>query len=273
MGDIKELETIEKNKKIYVRNFIYLIKKITFALICVLFILFFSFIYPMVSNFLISQKIIENIEQLEKYIGIFKGFNVLTIIIIVLLIIHENDISIPELMQKLFSNFDLSLKNKDTELSLTHNTQKQVQYEAIKMAQDTKKVVQDGILLEKTEKDINIKCNECKKEEIISENESLRYFSAYRITNKYSQELLIEIRNHKKIKITDFESNMREYYNRTIKNMGRKRKEDFINKKIEDLLRDLRFINIIEYSEDDLFLVLTANGEEFVNGLNKEEVG
>ena len=59
---------------------------------------------------------------------------------------------------------------------------------------------------------------------------------------------------------------------KTIKNMGKNKREEFATKKVQELIYNLRYINIIELSEDGNFIILTETGKEFVKGYN-EEVG
>ena len=54
--------------------------------------------------------------------------------------------------------------------------------------------------------------------------------------------------------------------------MGKVRKNQYIEKKINELLYNLRYLDLIEYSEDDNYILLTQKGIEFVKGY-EEGVG
>lgn len=75
-----------------------------------------------------------------------------------------------------------------------------------------------------------------------------------------------KIIDNDKIGLDIFVQNLEEYYKKTIRNMGKRRKEDFIEKKINEILYNLRYLDIIEYTEDDKYIILTKNGIEFVKG-------
>lgn len=232
------------------------------------------FIYTITANVLIRCGIIESIEQLEKCNQIFKNFNIIIIIAFAILIMYESKVSISDIINRISANFDFLYKKGDSEFQIKHIDNKIHDYEINKMAKEIKEEAQEQIIKGDVKKNNN--CDNCEIEinEIISERESLRYFSAYQITNKYSRELLKTIKNNDRIEIETFKYNMVEYYEKTIRNMGKKRKQEFIKKKIEELLYNLRYLNIIEYTEEGKFIILTQNGDEFVKGYScSEEVG
>lgn len=249
------------------------IKSVLFVIGWVVVIAMFPFLYPIISNALIALGIIKNVEQIKMYIEMFKSFNIFIAIIMIVIVLYESDISISEIIEKIISNFDFNYKNGNSEIQLKHKNNI-LQNEATKMAKDVKKEAQEILFKDTANSNvINTKCQECKKEEIANERESLRYFSAYQITNKYSRNLLKEVKACEKMPIELFAYSLQEYYQKTIKNMGKKRKQEFITKKIEELLYNLRYLNIIEYTEDDKFIILTQNGKEFMNSYYNEEVG
>ncbi len=215
--------------------------------------------------------IIENIGQLEQCNRIFKFFNIIIVGAFSLLILYESNVSIPDIFYKIASNFDFLYKKGDSELQIKHIDNSLHRNEISKIAKEVKEEAKEQIIKGGIKQDN--KCENCEVKEIISERESLRYFSAYQVTNKHSRDLLQFVRSNNKIKIEIFEHSMKEYYNKTIRNMGKKRKEEFISKKVEEVLYNLRYLNIIGYTEDGNFIILTQNGEEFVKGYNNEEVG
>ena len=111
-----------------------------------------------------------------------------------------------------------------------------------------------------------MKCDECELINIAEERESLRFFSAYQITNQFSRELLKKIIDNGKIELEIFIQSLDEYYKRTIRNMGKRKKAEFIERKINELLFNLRYLDLIEYTEDDQYIILTQKGIEFVKG-------
>ena len=69
-----------------------------------------------------------------------------------------------------------------------------------------------------------------------------------------------------KIKVEEFVNDMIDYYKKTIRNMGKQKREEFAEKKTNEVIYNLRYLNIIEYTEDDMYIILTQNGKEFVKG-------
>jgi len=227
------------------------------------------FIYPILGNCLISLNVIENIEQIQMYNNIFKYFNMILIGIAFILVVYDSKISVSDIIDKITSNFDVSYKRGDSEIQIKHS--EVIAKEDV--AQKIKAVKEEAReeLVKGESKNLNTNCEECKIEEVMAERESLRYFSAYQVTNKFSRDVLIHIKNNEKIQVEIFYDTIKEYYEKNIRNMRKSRKQEFIERKINELLYNLRYLNIIEYTEDDAYIILTRNGEEFVKGY--EEVG
>ena len=224
--------------------------------------LLFPFIYAIIGNILIHVGWISDLEQIKEYIGIFGPYNVYLMVVIIVFLKHYFGISISEIIEKVTTNVDLSIKRGESEVQIHMpiGTEKDIS----QIAKESKEIAREEILEEK--KVENIKCDECELTNVLEERESLRYFSAYQVTNQFSRELLKKIIDNDKIELDIFVQNLEEYYKKTIRNMGKRRKEDFIEKKINEILYDLRYLDIIEYTEDDKYIILTKNGIEFVKG-------
>ena len=171
-------------------------------------------------------------------------------------------ISFSEIIEKVTTNVDLSLKRGESEVQLhiPIGTNRDIS----QIVKESKEVAREEILEEKNIS--NMKCEECELTNIAEERESLRFFSAYRITNQFSRELLKKIIDNDKIELNRFIQSLEEYYKKTIRNMGKRKKEEFIERKINELLFDLRYLDLIEYTEDDQYIILTQKGIEFVKG-------
>lgn len=272
MIKIKELQekiaTKEKN------NIGENIKQAYLITMCIIIIFSLPFIYTIFANILVKNQIIESIEQLEKCNNIFFGFNILLVVAFIILILYECNISPADIFNKIISNLDISFKKGDSEFHAKNlNYESYGSREIKKMTEDSKQEMKEQIQNADRQK-IFEKCEKCKIEEVISERESFRFFSAYQVTNKYSRELLkqVMLQNQGQISIESFDGNIKEYYMKTIKNMGKNRREEFATKKVQELIYNLKYINIIELSEDGNFIILTETGKEFVKGYN-EEVG
>lgn len=225
-------------------------------------VLLFPFIYPIIANILIRYNIIRDLEQIKEYINIFSPYNLWLMIVSMIFLKHYFGISFSEFIEKITTNVDLSLKKGESEIQLhiPLGTNKDIN----QIVKESKEVAREEIL---EGKDIcNPKCDECELKNIVEEKESLRFFSAYQVTNQFSRELLKKIIDNDKIELNKFIQSLDEYYKKTIRNMGKRKKEEFIERKINELLSNLRYLDLIEYTEDDQYIILTQKGIEFVKG-------
>ena len=120
------------------------------------------------------------------------------------------------------------------------------------------------------------KCKECNKKELEEENSRLRDFAAYNMINTEAKSLLHIIYNEKYIDTDKFKSKIIQgYKKRNKKNIKFTKKEiDKIARNKYDAIFDgLKFLNIIEPSEDDKTIKLTQDGKKFVEKyIEKKEV-
>lgn len=267
-SNIKELITKKgaKDKKLLV-NVYETIKLAIFVLLTVFVIFMLPFIYPILSNVLVKWNVIEGIEQLEKYVYLFRGFNILIIIGFIIFIIHESSIHFSDIFSNIFNrDFAIKIGDKQFEIKLSELWLEHIG-ETVKMSSEIRETAKT-VFLDKSNTAIKMACDECRKEETEAERESLRYFAAYKITDSCSRALLLYIKNNGEIYISDFKNNMEKYYQKT-RGMGKKRRQE----KVESLLYDLKYINIIEYTEDDVYIILTQNGKEFIENFYRREIG
>lgn len=268
MGERNIKELITKNDakdKGTLVNIFEAIKLAVLILFIVVIIFMVPFIFPVLSTALIRWNVIDNIEQLEKYMHLFKGFNILIIIGIIIFMMHESDISFSEVFRNIL-NRDFSFKFGEKQVDIKRNgLELEHKDEAIKISNEVKEEAKTILLDESSTKKIY---EEYRKTEMEAERESLRYFSAYKITDSCSRALLLYIKKNGRILVSDFKSNMEKYYQKT-RGMGRQKRQE----KVENLLYDLKYINVIEYTEDDFFIILTQNGKEFIENFYKKEVG
>lgn len=236
------------------------------SLIKAIFLLIFPFIFPIIANFLIYFNILDNIAQLGYYINIFKYFYILIIVEIVLLYYNESDVNFFAFISDFINNINVDAEKGDTRVHIS------IKNETKKMSNDlkeqTKSLLDNKNLLEENQH----LCNDCKNE-IIAERESLRYFAAYQITDEYVQNLLILIKNNGKISVKAFRDGIEKYFEKKYHYINKNKKQKIILRKIDNLLYNLKYINIIEFTEDNRDIILTQNGEEFVKGLYESEVG
>ena len=110
-------------------------------------------------------------------------------------------------------------------------------------------------------------CEKCNKKDIEKENDNLRFFAAYNLINMETKGILHSIYNENFMETEKFKKIIIDgYKKRNQRNIKFKRKD--INKiadnKYETIYDGLKFLNIIEPSENDSEIKLTATGKKFV---------
>lgn len=78
----------------------------------------FPFIYPIIANILIHFEIIDNLEQIKEYINIFNPYNLWLMVVCIIFLKHYFGISFSEIIEKVTTNVDLSLKRGESEVQL-----------------------------------------------------------------------------------------------------------------------------------------------------------
>ena len=129
-----------------------------------------------------------------------------------------------------------------------------------------------GIEQEKT----NNKCLECNKKELEEENSKLRNFATFNMINKEARNLLHIMYKENYVEMDRFKSKIIQgYKQRNRKNIKftKKEIEKIAKNKYETIFQGLKFLNIIEPSEDDTILKLTKDGKDFVREyIERDEV-
>ena len=113
----------------------------------------------------------------------------------------------------------------------------------------------------------NDKCLECNKKELEEENSKLRNFATFNMINKEARNLLHIMYKENYVEMNRFKSKIIQgYKQRNKKNIKftKKEIERIAKNKYETIFTGLKFLNIIEPSEDDTILKLTKDGKDFV---------
>lgn len=263
-------------------NFILNILKmiITFILIFIT-----PFILPLLLKVFLNWHWFESIDEFSNIIKIFYSvypiiYSVITLLLLLWFFHKWEDI------KEFLNNHDLSLgfkngmissKAKDEVLEESNNKK-----EFINEIKEKRKVDNESIKQE-IKKQLGItaqngktnKCIECDKEELKEENTKLRYFAAYNIINVDTRSVLHIIYNEKYMETDKFKNKIiRGYKNRNRKNVKFTKKDlqRIANNKYETIFEGLKFLNIIEPSEDDKIIKLTKVGKEFVEKYIEKEV-
>lgn len=261
-------------------------------IIVVFFIFFTPFLIPLMFKLLIYFNLFESINEIKDIFNVLNNKYTLVYLCIGVLILlcyfHKfTDIKngIVEIFKKIkkatLSWGDKTLSWETAKEEITDaNEHKKVLKEFMKENYkiDTGSSIEEmqQLLGLRKNSDSKIKCEECNKKEIQEENIKLRNFAAYNMLNRDAKNILHTIYNEKYIKKDQFKSKIIQgYKNRNRKNIKFTKKDiDRIARNKCDTIYDgLKFLNIIEPSEDDKIITLTKEGKEFVEKyIEKKEV-
>ena len=238
------------------------------------------FILPLLLKLFLKLKCFEDVDEFKNIINIFNNFYIIIFIIITIIILlwffHKW-----EDIKTIIKNGGFSLNLSKDQISVNMKVAEEVNKsnETIKIMSDMKtenkevdsknavQEVKQQLSLIKQHNKLKEKCKECNREEIESENRNLRFFAAYNIINVETKSLLHSIYNEKYIKADNFKSRIIQGYTKRNKKNIKFSKKDInkiANSKYEAIYEGLKFLNIIEPSEDDKDIKLTNEGKIFV---------
>lgn len=248
-------------------------------MIITMFLVFLTpFILPLILKLFLNLKWFSDINEFESIIKIFYNiYPIIYIIITVILLLwffHKW-----EDIKNFINNRDFLFNFKEKTLSAKTKIEEEINEDASKKQMikeikaenkenDSKNAIQEAKeLLSVGNTVTNAKCEQCNKNELESENRNLRYYAAYNIINLETKSLLHVIYNDKRMKTDSFKSKIIQGYTKRNKKNIKFNKKD-INKvatsKYEAIYEGLKFLNIIEHSEDNSEIRLTTEGKEFV---------
>lgn len=256
-------------------------------LLAIIVIFLIPFILPIIFKILVNMKIFTNIEEFETIVNALNNMYTIVYVaigIVMLLWFFHKWADIKEIIK----NMRFSLKFGDKSFSAERivneelkNTNEQKDF-INKLSQENKTSDSEITMKEIKEKlglttnQHKAKCKECNKDELQEENVKLRNFAAYNMLNSEARSLLHVIYYEKYIETDKFKSRIIQGYKRRNKKNIKFSKND-INKiaqnKYDTIYYGLKFLNIIEPSEDDKTLKLTQDGKRFVEKyIEKKEV-
>ena len=255
-------------------------------IVVILIVFTIPFIFPVLLKFFLYYKVFESVDEFEKIINIFNNMYIFAYIglgIGILLWFFKKW----NIIRDVFKNFNFSITFGDKKIMAEHvkaeiediNQQKEVIKKITKeTSSDSENAINETKALLGIDKGKNAKnkCKECNKNELEEENDKLREFATYNMINAEAKSLLHIIYNEKYIEKDKFKSRIIQgYKKRNKKNIKFSKKE--INKiarnKYDTIYDGLKFLNIIEPSEDDKIVKLTEKGRNFVEKyIEKKEV-
>ena len=252
-------------------------------IIAVIFIFILPFMLPLLLKLFINCKIFNDVEEFKSIVEIFNNIYpiiyILIGIIILLWFFHKW-----EDIKKFLSSMDYDVDWKEKRISAKHNRAKEELAEINKsqefiqqMNKEDKSIDIDATqqevklqlgIIDKDSKDLlKPKCIDCNFQELKEENNKLRNFATYNMVNKDTKMLLHVIYNDNFIETKRFkESIIKGYKKRNRKNVKISHKDinDIAEKRYQTIYEGLKFLNIIEPSEDDKEIKLTNEGKKFV---------
>lgn len=255
-------------------------------IIVILIIFIIPFMLPLILKLFLRFNIFSGIDEFKNIINIFNNVYVFIYILLgigILLWFFHKWSTIKEILMNM--NFSFTFGNK--KISAEHikeemeniNQQKEFISKISKEGNnDSENTINEAkILLGINKKNNSHKnCKECNKKELEEENSKLRDFATYNMINTEAKSLLHVIYNEKYIDTDKFKSRIIQGYKKR-----NKRNVKFTKSEIDKIARNkydtifdgLKFLNIIEPSEDDKIIKLTEEGRKFVEKyIEKKEV-
>ncbi len=232
-------------------------------------ILIAPFLYPLILRGLIKFKLFSSVEEYLEYITPFSNRYTLFVILILLFLIFIIVINKSGSIKEFFMGFDFNFKFGDKEVGIKSKdlikSPQEIFSKNIEIdkeeSNEAKIQIKDGLNKTKN-KNLNSKDEEIRELTNIIDN--IRFFSAYNNTNYVCSELLIYLYKRKTISKVEFEEKMRYYYNSRIRNVIGKRKRECVNRKVEEKIFNYKYLDIIEISDDNEYIILTDLGKKFV---------
>lgn len=256
-------------------------------MIIVVFIVFtIPFVLPIILKMFLKLNIFVDVNEFKNIVDIFNNLYILIYILlgigILLWFFHKWD-TIKEFLKN--TNFSVTFGNK--KISAEHikeeikNSCEQIEFlkniSKVNNNESENTINEAKKLLGINKSNINQQnCKECNIKELEDENSKLRDFATYNMINTEAKSLLYIMYNEKYINKDQFKSRIIQgYKKRNKKNIKFKQNEiDKIARNKYDAIFDgLKFLNIIEPSEDDKTIKLTQDGKKFVEKyIKKKEV-
>lgn len=252
-----------------------IVKTIGKMFITILLISITPFILPLLLKLFIYMKIFESVDEFKNIINIF--YNVFPIIYIFIMIVILLWFFYKwEDVKKAFRELKIKFQYRGLELS------KESALDEVRENEEKNEIIQN-LKPKNKQKDSNISKNEiqkilfskedkkealsCNNDELEQENKNLKFYAAYNIINVETKQLLHIIYNEKYIESERFKNTIIKGYTKRNKKNVKFSKRDInqiAQSKYKTILEGLKFLNIIEPSEDDKDIKLTSEGREFV---------
>ena len=241
-------------------------------------------ILPIILKILINLRLFDNIDEFSEYLSIFlNNYIIIFILIGIALFIgfYTNEIkNFFKSIKKIYlksgekeASFEREILEKSKEeKEFTKELNEGKREDAIEIQKNIIKEIRKIKTSDENEQltiagyPIN-KCKDCNIKEIEEENNKLRNFATYNIINKETRTLLEEIYDEKYITSKKFKKIIVEGYkrrNRKNIKLSNKNIDKIANNKFESIYNGLKFLNIIEPSENDEIIRLTQKGIDFV---------
>ena len=269
------------------KTFLYLLK-----IIIVVFLIFLTpFLIPLMFKLLMYFKLFNSIEEIKNIFNVLNNKYTLVYICIgafILLCYFHKFEGVKNGIIEVFKGIkkaSIAFGDKSISLETAREEMKDIKEHKEFMNEliAENKTIDTGNSIEEMQQvlgikkhDVKVQCGECNKTEIQEENVKLRNFAAYNMLNREAKSLLHIIYNEKYIEKDQFKSKIIQGYKKRNKRNVKLAKKDIdkiAKNKCDAIYDGLKFLNIIEPSEDDKIIKLTKEGKEFVEKyIEKKEV-
>lgn len=262
-------------------------KKLIKFILQTIFIFSVPFIIPAICKILIKLGLFDSISELKEIVSVFNNWNTMLYIAIgVAIFIYW--FCRWESVKEFVRNRDFLFNFKEKTVSANKTNVEELnradeQKKFINKITEENKIKNSDTTIQEMKNMLGISkkmndnyCTECNENKSILEKEviKLRDFATYNIINTDAKTLLHIIYNENYIETDKFKSRIIQGYKRRNRRNQKFSKKD-VNKiarnKYETIYDGLKFLNIIEPSEDDKVIRLTKEGKEYVKKYIEQE--
>ena len=246
-------------------------------MIVILIIFIIPFLLPLILKLFLKINVFVDVSEFKDIANIFNNMYIFIYILlgigILLWFFHEWS-TIKEIIKNMnfsftFGNNKISAEHVREEMDNINQQKEFINKISKEVNNDSENTINEAKLLLGIDKRNNTKkeCKECNKGELEEEISKLRDFATYNMINTEAKSLLHIIYNEKYIDTDKFKSRIIQgYKKRNKKNVKFTKTEidKIARNKYDTIFEGLKFLNIIEPSEDDKTIKLTQEGKKFV---------
>ncbi len=258
----------------------------------ILIIFSFPLILPIMLKLLVDYSVFNDVQDFQNYNNIFLNKYAIIYLIIGILLFSNHLGKLGEFIKEtirrvthvdmdLGSGKKISAELYEKRMLEESNQNKEISKEIIedyKVSETQNSIIQDiknSNPTDSIKKQTNITnnvCADCDKKLLEEENKNLRNFAAYNILDRETKNILIEIYHSEQIEIERFSDILiKKYRRRNNRTLTARTSRLLAENQCESIISKLKFLEIIEISEDNKLIRLTQKGKAFIKEYIKDK--